>query len=76
MKTFVWTFIIVAVGIYAYNRWKQVGAVGGTITIGPISINPAASNTFFGPDVDPKTGDYLIPGAQAGTVSNPVAPVA
>lgn len=76
MKTFVWTFIVVAVGIYIYNRWTQASTVNGVLTLGPISIKTAESSTYYGPDVDPQTGSYLTPGAQPGTVSPPTAPIA
>lgn len=76
MKTFVWTFIVVVVGIYVYNRLTGATASpGGTISFGPLSISPAQSNTFAGPDIDPKTGGYLPPGAQPGTVAFPVQTV-
>lgn len=75
MKTFVWTAVVVVLGIYIFNRWTKAAASGGTITFGPISIKPSESNVFQGPDVDPLTGAYLAPGAQAGTVGNPVQPI-
>ena len=75
MKTFVWTFIAVAVGIYIFTKWTAAKAVGGVLTFGPISIKPSEANVFSGPDIDPVTGAYLAPGAQAGTVGNPVQPI-
>lgn len=75
MKTFVWTAVVVAIGIYIFNRWTQAKATGGTITFGPISIKPSEANVFNGPDVDPITGAYLPAGNQPGTVGNPVQPI-
>ena len=75
MKTFVWTFILVALAIYAFNKLTQAKVVGGTVTFGPISVKPAEGSVFQGPDVDPVTGAYLPPGVQSGTVGNPVQPI-
>ncbi len=75
MKTFVWTFLAVVVGIYIFRKWTQTAAVGGTLTFGPISIKPAEANVFQGPDIDPQTGAFLPPGNQPGTVGNPVQPI-
>lgn len=75
MKTFVWTAVVVAIGIYIFTRLTKATVSGGVITFGPISIKPSESNVFQGPDIDPVTGAYLAPGAQAGTVGNPVQPI-
>lgn len=76
MKTLFWTAVVVAIGVYVWGRLTKAGSVGGTITFGPISIKAAESATFQGPDIDPVTGAYLAPGAQPGTSSFPVQPIA
>lgn len=76
MKSFIWTFLFVAVGVYLYGKLTKAGtSPGGILTLGPLSIKPAESNIYQGPDVDPQTGGYLPPGAQPGTVSFPVQSV-
>jgi len=69
MKTFIWTFVAVFVGIYAFTKLsaaKKAAASG------------AATNTsaaaFEGPDVDPVSGAYLPPGNAVGTVQMASSP--
>lgn len=63
MKTFIWTFVAVFVGIYAFTKLaaNKAATNKGGVTTGTQGI-------FEGPDIDPKTGAYLPPGSAAGTV--------
>jgi len=67
VKTFLWTFVAVFVGIYAFTKLsaKKVAAsqaMSGTAPIDSLGV-------YAGPEIDPKTGAFLPPGSGAGTVS-------
>ena len=73
-STFLWTFLAVAAGIWLWSKWSRAKVTGGTITFGPLTITPAATNVeesapFYGPAADPVTGAYNGPGAKTGTVA-------
>ena len=69
MKTFLWTFALVAGGIWLYTKLTGKRApIGGTVTFGSLTISSQQAN-FSGPDVDPITGAYLAPGAAPGTTN-------
>ncbi len=70
MKTFLWTFAIVAGGIWLYMKITGKRPISGTVTIGPLTITSPQAQ-FSGPDIDPLTGAYTPPTAQPGTVNFP-----
>jgi hypothetical protein len=68
MKQIIVLAIAVGLGIWVYRRFqasKVATADAKGQSPGAVSLSPAP---FNGPDVDPKTGAYLPPSAQAGTV--------
>lgn len=73
-KPFLFTFLAVLGGIWVWSKWQTAKSTGGSLTLGPLTIKPAASpnptvgGAYYGPDTDPVTGAYLPPGAQPGTV--------
>ena len=68
MKTFLWTFAIVAGGIWLYMKLTGKRPITGTVTIGSLTISSPQA-PFAGPDVDPLTGGYLNVNAAPGTVN-------
>lgn len=70
MKTFLWTFAIVAGGIWLYTKLTGKAPITGSITLGTLTISSPQAQ-FYGPDVDPITGAYLAPNATPGTVNFP-----
>lgn len=72
MKTFVWTFLAVVVGIFA---WSKLAARKLPATKGAGNGAPVDTGMFFGPNIDPLTGAYLEPGATPGTVAYNQAPI-
>jgi hypothetical protein len=68
MKTFLWTFALVAGGIWLYTKLTGKRPISGQVIIGPMSISSAQA-PFAGPDIDPLTGAYLAPNAAPGTVN-------
>jgi hypothetical protein len=68
MKTFLWTFALVAGGIWLYTKLTGKQPITGKITFGALTISTPQAN-FYGPDVDPITGAYLAPGAAPGTTN-------
>jgi hypothetical protein len=72
---FWFTFLAVFAGIWIYSRYKKTGTISGVLAFGNLTIKPAEASVFNGPDVDPVTGAYVPPNAQAGTSSFPVQPV-
>ena len=59
MKNLIVLAIAVVIGLFVYRK-----LAGGKKTK-PIANG---SDLFQGPDIDPQTGAYLMPGAQPGTV--------
>ena len=70
MKTFLWTFFLVAGGIWLYTKLTGKAPITGTVTLGPLTISSPQAQ-FSGPDIDPVTGAYLAPNAQPGSVNFP-----
>lgn len=70
MKTFLWTFVLVAGGIWLYTKLTGKKPITGTVTIGSLTISSPQAQ-FAGPDVDPLTGAYLAPNAAPGSVNFP-----
>ncbi len=67
MKTFVWTFVAVFVGIYAFTRLSAAKSKATAQTNG---FDPSTSyGVYAGPEIDPQTGAYLPSGSGAGTVN-------
>lgn len=63
MKTFITTAAAVLVGIWLWNRYKFTNSK-------PASTGGAQSTgAFYGPNIDPTTGDYVPSGNATGTVS-------
>lgn len=65
-KLFLLTVAAVFVGIWFFSRLKKKTATTGG--------NNPVGDTYYGPDVDPKTGTYLGPGARPGSTSFPSQP--
>jgi hypothetical protein len=57
--------VAVFLGIWAYNK---LGTKTITQPSSNVNTNAQGAIVFSGPDVDPRTGAYVGPGAQAGTV--------
>jgi hypothetical protein len=68
MKTFLWTFALVAGGIWLYTKLTGKRPISGQITFGSLTISSPQA-PFNGPDVDPLTGAYTGPNAAPGTVN-------
>lgn len=73
MRSFLVTAVLVFGGIWLWARLTGKTAAAKPNTTS--TVVPVDSGVFFGPEIDPKTGAYLPPGATVGSVGYQTQPV-